>query len=247
MPKARLQRAVVVESPAEVLHVEAERLLEGNRILDVPAVSRHARAEARAVRHGHAVVRPVDDVQAPRVVEVVLGAGADDGRLRLAVDVDPLVAFAEPAGLRLDDAEHRSGVEAPALHVEERVDLLLGFRRQLLLVARVEVERVGRQRGHLRPVDVVVDVVEAAAALVRQRDLAGFREGHRPVGVARTAVGGRPDHLGLDPSLEAVADGEKVADRRIDRGLRIAVVVDAQAERAAATRTRWRRSSARCA
>ncbi len=120
------------------------------------------------------------------------------------------------------------GEEAPTLDVEERVDLLLRRRGELLLVARVEVERVGRKRGHLRPVDVVVDVVEPAAAFVRQRDPAGLRERHRPVGVARASLGARADHLGLDPPLEPVADRPEVADRRVDGGLRIPVVVDAQ-------------------
>ena len=54
LAEGRLDRAVGVERPALVLDVEAERLLERDRVDEVPAVRRHARAEARAVGHGDA-------------------------------------------------------------------------------------------------------------------------------------------------------------------------------------------------
>ena len=57
------------------------------------------------------------------------------------VDVEEIVAFAEPAGLGLDHGEHRSDVVALPLHVEERVAAAARARKRLSIV-RVEIRRV---------------------------------------------------------------------------------------------------------
>ena len=195
----------------------------------MPAVAGHARAEPRAVGDRDAGVEAIRHVEAPRVGEVVLGSRALERRLRLAVHVEAIVALPEPAGLRLHDREDRADVEAAALHVEEDVRAAVVRRRKLLPVARVEVRRALGQRGDLLPVHLVVEVVDLPPALVRQRHAAGLAERHRPVAVARAAVGARADHRGLDHPLEAVADAEEVAERRVDRGLGAPVVIDAEA------------------
>jgi hypothetical protein len=177
-----------------------------------------------------AIVRAVVDVEAPRVVEIVLAAGPLDRRLRRAVDPEEVVALAEPARLRLHDGEHGADVVALALRLEEDVVRAVGGRRQHLPVARVEVRDVRRQRRHLLPVDVVVQVGAAAAALVRDRDAGRLLERHRPVAVARAAVGAVDHHERLHLRLEPVPDGEEVADRRVDARDRAAVVVDPEAE-----------------
>ncbi len=151
LAEGRLHGAVGGEGPALVLDVEAERLREGNRVREVPAVGRHAGAEAGALRHRHAVVRPVVDVQAPGVVEVVLAAGALDRGLLLAVDVEEVVPLAEPAGLGLDDREDGADVVAPPAHVQELVGRAVGRRGQGLPVPGVEVGRVLGERRHASP------------------------------------------------------------------------------------------------
>ena len=214
-----------------MLDLDADRLREGHRVHEVPPVRRHPRAQPLPFRDGRARVLALGHVEAPGVVEVVLGAGALDRRDLFAVDVEHVVALAEPARLRLHDREHRPDVEPAALRVEKDPRLPVGRRRQGLAVARVEVRGVGRKARHLLPVHVVVHA-EAACSLVGQRDAAGLFERHRPVAVARAAVGEVADHERADRALEAVADGEKVAERHVHARDRAAVVVDAQAQEA---------------
>ena len=77
---------------------------------------------------------------------------------------------------------------------------------------------------------MVVEVGGAAAAFVGDRDLAGLAERHRPVAVAGAALGAVADHQRADAALEAVADGEEIADRRVHARGGAAVVIDAQAQ-----------------
>ena len=137
-----LDGAVGIIGPALVLDVELERLGERDRVEQVPAVGRHPRAQVRAFGHRHAVIGAVVHVQAPGVIEVVLRAGPLDGRVRLAVHPEVVVALAEPACLGLDDRQHRADVVAPALYVEEFVRRPVGGRRQRLAVAGVEIQGV---------------------------------------------------------------------------------------------------------
>ena len=98
-----------------MLEDEAERPAERNRIGQVPPERGHPRPQARAFGDRSARVGSAVHAQAPGVVEVILGAGALDRRLLLAVDEEEVVALPEPAGLRLDDRQHRSDVmPAPA-------------------------------------------------------------------------------------------------------------------------------------
>ena len=126
---------------------------------------------------------------------------------------------------------HRADVVALALHAR-------GTRSACRRPARAAPAGSGRgstacssgSDGQLLPVHVVVEVRHAAAALVGDGDPAGLAERHRPVAVARPAVGAVADHERLDLRLEAVADREEVAERRVDARRRAAVVVDAQAQ-----------------
>ena len=195
----------------------------------MPAVSAHAGPEARALGHRNPGVGTFADVEAPGVVEVVLGARTFERRLRLAVDVEEVVALAEPARLSLDHREHGAHVVAAALHVQHLVRPSPRV-RQGLPIAGVEVGRVGRQRRQLLPVHLVVEVMDAATPLVRDRDAARLAEGHGPVAVPRTTVGAVADHEGLNRSLEAMAHGEEVAQGCVHAGGGAPVVVDAQAQ-----------------
>ena len=129
-----------------MLDVELQRRAKRHGIDDVPAVRGHAGADAGAIGDRDAGVEPRRDAEAPRVVEVVLGARALDVRLRDAIGVEAFVALAEPAGLVLDDAEDRADVVPAPAHREDLVrPARLGWQR--LPVARVEIRGTRRQRG----------------------------------------------------------------------------------------------------
>ena len=215
-----------------MLDLGAQGCPERNRIHEVPAVGRHARAETLALRDRRARVFAFGDVKAPGVVEVVLRARALDGRRLLAVHVEHVVAFAEPAGLGLKDREHGPDVKAAALRVEKDPGLSIGGSRQSLAVPRMEVRGVRGKRGNLLPVHVVVET-DAPRAFVRDGDPAGFPERHRPVAVAGPAVGEIADHERANRPLEAVSDREEVAVAATSTlGVGAAVVVNANAQEA---------------
>ncbi len=169
--------------------------------------------------------------QAPRVEEVVFGAGPLERRRRRAVHVEEVVALAEPPGLGLDDVDHGARQMAAALDVERGV-IAPGRRRQLLAVQRVQVPDIGRQLAVLLPVHLVVEHRHAPAALVGDGDAARPAERHRPIAVARASVGGVADHERIDVALVAVPDGEEIAQRHVDARRQAAVVVDAEAQQA---------------
>ena len=227
--ESRPHGAVGVVGPSLVLDVERECGLERDRIEEVPSIRRHSGTEARAIRNRHARVRSGGHAQAPCVVEVVLGARALDEGLFVAVDVEEVVAFAEPAGLVLHHAQHRADVVSPAPHVEHVVGRA-HRRRHGLLVEGMEIRRVGRQTRHLLPVDVIVEVGNPSPTLVGDRDATRLLEGHGPIAVPRAPARRVADHQRLHLPLETVADAEEVADRSVDAGRWAAVVVHAEAQ-----------------
>src|SRR5262249_1533670 len=83
---------------------------ERDRIRDVPSIRAHARADTRPVGHRNARVEPRRYAETPCVVEVVLRSRPLDDWSRAAIDVEALVALAEPPGLALDDAGGRGRV-----------------------------------------------------------------------------------------------------------------------------------------
>ena len=95
-----LDLAVGLVGPALVLDLDSDRLREGHGVHEVPAVRAHARAQPLPFRDGRAGVFALGHVETPRVVEVVLGAGALDRGDLFAVHVEHVVAFAEPARAR---------------------------------------------------------------------------------------------------------------------------------------------------
>src|ERR1039458_10876107 len=92
------------------------------------------------------------------------------------------------SGGGLDDAHHGADVVAAALDREHFIRLAGGGRKGLA-VQRVEIRGVGRQRGKLAPIHVVVEVGDAAASLVGNGDAARAAERHGPVAIAGAAAG----------------------------------------------------------
>ena len=214
-----------------MLHQEAEGRPKRDGVGEVPSIRAHARAQPRPLGDGDAGVEALADVEAPRIVEVVLGAGPLEGRGLLAVHVEEVVALPEPARLRLYHRHHRPHVVAAPCGGEDLVGPASRV-GQGLPVAGVEVRRVVGQRRPLLPIHLVVEVVHTAAALVGHRDAARLPEGHRPIAVPRAPLGAVANHVRLHGPLEAVAHREEVPQGSVDAGDGTAVVVHTQAEKA---------------
>ena len=96
----------------------------------------------------------------------------------------------------------------------------------------MEGAEVFGQRIVLLPVHVKVKAGDAALALIGQRNLAGFAEGHRPVRVAGSAEGCVADDQRVHVSLVAMSYSKEVSERDIHAGRFMPVVIDAQAQKA---------------
>ena len=174
---------------------------------------------------------------APGVREIVLGARAVEGRHRLAVHADHVVAFAPPAHGPLENAQVAADVVAGPLRFEEKI-IPPAVGRELLPVLGVEGGRVGGEIGELAVVDVVVEGIDGPRALVPGRDAAGAAEGHIPVAVPGPALRRAGDRQGGEIPVQSVADAEEVADRRLDRRGPLAVPIDAEDDLPAVERFR---------
>ncbi len=117
-------------------------LVEHDRVVDVPAVGAGVPADdSPLVEVGRAEVRRARRLEPPGREEVVFRARAPDRGLFFAVDVDLLIAFAEPGGAARAHAEHCADVVALALGRKDHV-VLAALGRILLSVLGVEVGRI---------------------------------------------------------------------------------------------------------
>ena len=219
-----------------VLDRDLDALLERHGVRDVETVDRGLGPglevlflEGAAVEEGLALAHP------PGVGEIILGAGAVQGRLGFAVHLDPVIALAPPAQGALEDAQGASDVVPGAFGLQEQV-VALRVGRELLSVLGMEGGRVGGKIRELAVVDVIIEGVDGPRPLVRGRDPARAAEGHIPVAVAGPALRGTGDREGGEVPVQSVADAEKIADGRFDRGGLLAVPIDAQDDLAAVER-----------
>lgn len=201
--------------------------LEDDGVVEMPAVAAGTTADdAPLVEEGDAEVGGAGGGETPGGEEVVFGAGSPDGGFGFAVDVDLLVAFAEPGWAAGADGEHGADVVAFALGLEEEV-VLAGFDRVFLAVLGVEIGGGFGQLIQLDPVDVVVEEADGFFALVDDFDAGGLPERHSPeaiVGVGVLDDDGETDDL----ATFAEAIGEEVADGGFDGGAWVAVPEDAE-------------------
>ena len=180
---------LVGRQPTEVFDADLDAGVENDRILNVPAVGRRVPAhDAPLIEIGHAEIGGADPFQAPRTEEIIFRARAPDRSLALAVNIDFLVALAEPGRAARADGQHGTHVMPLALGVEEKVILAL-LDRVFLPVLRVEVGCVIGKAFLLDPVDVVVEQADRFFALVDDFHAGRLAEGHPPVTVVRGAVG----------------------------------------------------------
>ncbi len=103
----------------------------------------------------------------------------------------------------------------------------------LLAILGVEVRSVLRKFAEYSIIDVIIKGADRAGALVGHGDAGRFSERHVPVAVPGPALRRAVDRQGAEAAVEAVADAEKVADRRFDGGRRFAVPVHPEDELAA--------------
>ena len=233
-------------SPPERLHGDREIGREPDGVGEVPAVE--AEPLLRSVRAvgtqhlGHAGVRRRElrvlpaDVEVVRAAEVVLGAGAADRReLVVAVDEELQLAFAPPAGVVHAPRAIRADVLAASAHAVEDPHDVAGADRVDATELRAEAAGVvGHVTERIR--DLVVEK-PFGLTLVGQRDACPPLERHLPVAVER-AAGVHADRERRHLCELAPSAREEVADRALDRGLRIVVPVHAQDLVAPAARRR---------
>src|SRR5437588_9790034 len=214
-------------NPTEMFEGHFDAGLENDGIVDVPAIGAGVAAhDAPLVEVRHAEVRRAGLLQSPGGEKVVFGAGATDGWLGFAIDVDFLVALAEPGWAARAHRQHRADIMAFAACVEQQV-ILAFLDRIFLAVLGIKIRRVLRQLILSYPVDVVVKEAYGFFTLVNDFDASRFPEWHSP----KTIVGIRilDDHRQADDfaTLPETIDKE-IADRRFDCWPRFSIPIDTQ-------------------
>jgi len=192
-----------VEPRTVVLDGHAEPLAEGDAVREVPAV--RARPPPRV--HGAAVARLAEVADAPRVAEVVLGAGADPPWELVLVDPDLLVPFAPPARHRVVDGEGRAHIVALTRRLEQPV--VQGAAVPLVAPVGEEVEHVRRRLIQGRP----LHLESHARGLLQEAgelEVSHLAVRHRIVEVRRAALVARDEAAvlhGIPVEAEEAAEG----------------------------------------
>ena len=219
-----------VEDAAFVFDFEAQGFFEGDGVLDVPAVDADAVAGEDAFIHGDAGIGGDVFVKAPGVEEVFFGAGAFEAGGGLAVDVEEVVAFAEPAEFDLVGAVDGADVVAAPFGFEDFV--VAGLGGVFLAVVGVEVGGVFGEALVFLPIEVVVEGVDFfGGGVVGEGHAEMFFEGHAPEAGAGSAESGDDNGDGGEIAVHvAVSLGEEIAEGGFDTGFFVAVVVDAQGQ-----------------
>ena len=218
---------------AATFQLDFQRLAERDGGLDVPAVRREPAVFSVGFLDGHARIGVGEQTQIPSVVEEVFASGADDRRLGFAVDVEPVVRFAEPAAIAALDRKHSAHVMALPAAVENHVRRER-FGGRLLAIAGVKVQHVVGGTRQFRPVELPVHG-QRVAAFVRQLDACLSAERHPPVAVQGPAVRSHLDRQRVHVGTHPIARGKEVAERRFDRRRFGGVPVDPQDQRAGIT------------
>src|SRR5262249_34288211 len=136
--KSRPHASIGIVGPACMLHFETQRSGEGNRIIQMPAVSRHAGTQASTLSYGNTRVRSSVRTQPPGVIEVILAARPFDAGIGLPIDIEIVIALSEPAWLILNDTQNRTYVVPSSLN-RQNLQALPGYCRQGLAVQGMEV------------------------------------------------------------------------------------------------------------
>src|SRR5215510_1631229 len=112
-----------------MFHFEKQTSGEGNRIIQMPAVSRHAGTQARALRYGNTRVRSSVRAQPPGVIKIILAARPFDAGIGLPINIEIVITLSEPAWLILNDTQNRTYVVPSSLN-SQNLQALPGYCRQ---------------------------------------------------------------------------------------------------------------------
>ena len=236
-----------------VLDGHFDRLLEGDRALDVPAVKAIAPADSLPgvgdMRRAVVLVGERLAAKVPRAVVVVLGAGSVDGGQLVAIDEDHVVALAEPPVLvLLDGMRDTHKMTAPRRFHEDiivrAIEVLLVAHRIVpvvlpvvgpalagggLAILRVKAAHIGGQRGQCHIIHRKVKIVGADFSFVGQRNFRRTRKRHLEIGVQRLD-GSHGQQRRLIGKVLAKPEAVEIADGDLDRRRRFAVPPGAQNE-----------------
>ena len=184
---------------------------ERNWRIEMEAVDRGAAAGALFALHRRSMkkVRKATLPEIPCTKKIILGASADDGRARFAINEKHIVAFAPPAVLVLQHG-HCYANKMPL--TDGGKPKVIAFTGQILFVLdggiavrfpffgpariglslaelRVEVKRVWRKRFRVSAViQIVVEGRSFLLAFVGNGDTRVFLEGHREKGIQRALI-----------------------------------------------------------
>ena len=220
---------------------------EGDRVRDVPAVHPEpllAGVQAVGLDHlvqsevGRAVrgVALAGHVEVPGPAEVVLGAGAADGReLLVVVEVELHLALAPPAAAVDPPRQVAADVVAATRHTVEQHVRPAGRDRVAPAPLGMQIAVPGRLARLVG--DLEVDPRRGVGGVL-QAEPRPLPERHRPVAVEPAVRVDRDRDRGqLGEHAPALA--EEVADRHLDRRLRRTVPVGPQDQLAPAARGGW--------
>lgn len=234
---------LLVESaffPAERLDGDLQVFLEADGVGDVPAVEsellvgfidlvrRQYLREAGVGRGEGLIFVEVVVFEIVRAAEIVFGAGAANGReLIIAVQVEFDFAFTPPARVMDVHGEVGADVLAFAFDVVEDGVKAAGLERVFVMVLSMEISSVARDGGEF----IVHLVVQSHAFRIRafhifHGDAGAFAEGHGPIAI-EAAAGVHADGERADLAIFSEAAREEISGGALDRGVGLAVPVDA--------------------
>ena len=228
-----------------MLHGELQRLLKRQRTLRVPAVQAVLAANPLRIHHVRRAlvqVRKRLAAKVPRPVEVVLGARAVNGRPRVAVDEDHVVALAKPAILVLQHSLHHAhkvpapfgldkNVVARAIQILRVVGSLVPvvlpvagcpLARRSLPVLRMEAPNVLGQLLQRHVVHGKVERVGLLRPVIGHGHLCGRRKRHFEVRIQRLHRRNRGQRA-LVGKVLAKSKAKKIPNRSLNRRRRLAI------------------------
>ncbi len=196
-----------------VLDRHLQRLGKSHGVFDVPTVHGDPVADVVTIEQGHTVEGPIEQPESPGVTEVIFGARAAQARLFFAIDVEAVVALAEPALRARLSRKHRAHVMSASFGIEDQiVPAHLGG--IFLAVLSVEVRGIIRQTRDLIVVDVEIDRSHPVLLrVVRQGDYGSVSKWHGPIAVVGATLRRHRYGQRVDVTARTVPDGKEVAQR----------------------------------
>src|SRR5215467_8795897 len=93
-----------------MLDAGPNRLCKRDRVGNMPPVAAEPCPDTLSFSDSCPAPRPTFHTETPRLAEIILSPRSGNLRTLGVIDVKQIVAFSEPAYLRLDDIQHRADV-----------------------------------------------------------------------------------------------------------------------------------------